>query len=152
MCMSTFTKQFTKPLKVQYIGEDRKQAIWELTESFQYHVGSYPSDFIIHIESGFKTDFATVPRTLWSVFSPTGKYIKAAVIHDYLTDNKGKIIYYKSEEDIQNKQCYYKEIPKKKVDEIFKEAMGVLGVSPIVKYIVWKTVSMFGNREGYIDN
>ena len=149
--MSTFTTPFTKPLKVQYVGEDRKRAIWELTESFQYHVGSYPSNFIINIESGFKTDFATIPKSLWSIFPPTGKYIKAAVIHDYLTDNKGKIVYYKSE-DISNINCVYTELSKKRVDEIFKEAMGVLGVSSVVKFIVWKTVSLFGNEEGYIDN
>lgn len=150
--MSTFTTLFTKPLIVQYIGEDRKRAIWELTESFQYHVGSYPSDFIIHIEKGFKTDFASIPRSLWSIFPPTGKYIKAAVIHDYLTDNKGKIVYFKTLEDIANNNVEYIEMSKKRVDEIFKEAMGVLGVSSFVKYIVWKTVSIFGNKDGYIDN
>jgi hypothetical protein len=33
---------------------------------------------------GFVTDFASVPRLFWSVLPTCGKYVSAAVIHDYL--------------------------------------------------------------------
>jgi hypothetical protein len=34
--------------------------------------------------AGFITDFASVPRVLWSILPPFGPYSRAAVIHDYL--------------------------------------------------------------------
>jgi hypothetical protein len=30
------------------------------------------------------TDFASIPRPLWSLLSPHGRYSKAAIVHDYL--------------------------------------------------------------------
>lgn len=36
------------------------------------------------IPKGFITDGATVPRLLWPIFPPTGRYLSAAVLHDYL--------------------------------------------------------------------
>lgn len=144
--MSSFTTPFTKPLIVEYVGEDRKKAIWEITESFEYHIGSYPSDKIISIDAGFQTDFASIPRPLWSIFPPTGKYIKAAVIHDYLTDNKGKVFLLDPK---TGEKSIYTEYTKKEVDAIFKEAMTVLGVSKIVRFIVWRAVTLFGDKTGY---
>lgn len=38
----------------------------------------------IKIPAGFETDLASVPRILWSWIPPTGKYLRAAVVHDYL--------------------------------------------------------------------
>lgn len=36
------------------------------------------------IPLGFVTDFASVPRVLWGIFPPNGKYRNAAVVHDYM--------------------------------------------------------------------
>lgn len=36
------------------------------------------------VPSGFATDFASVPRVLWPIISPTGAWRSAAVVHDYL--------------------------------------------------------------------
>lgn len=33
---------------------------------------------------GFETDFASVPRFFWRVAPPWGRYLRAAVVHDYL--------------------------------------------------------------------
>lgn len=33
---------------------------------------------------GFTSDGATVPRILWALFPPVGRYFLAAVLHDYL--------------------------------------------------------------------
>lgn len=38
----------------------------------------------VDIIKGFVTDFASVPRRLWSVVDPWGKPLLAAVTHDYL--------------------------------------------------------------------
>jgi hypothetical protein len=36
------------------------------------------------IPEGFTTDGASVPRLLWWLFPPHGRYMAAAVLHDYL--------------------------------------------------------------------
>jgi hypothetical protein len=137
--MSDFTKPFTKPLVVRYVGEQQKRAIWEIQETFVYFIGSLDSEEYIEVPVGFQTDFATIPKVMWSVFPPTGKYTKAAVIHDYLTANKGRIT-------IDGKVRLFS---KKESDLIFLEAMGVLGVSLPIRKMMYYTVRAFGSREGY---
>lgn len=39
---------------------------------------------ILEVPRGFKTDLASVPRFLWSIIPPYGKYTQAAIVHDYL--------------------------------------------------------------------
>jgi hypothetical protein len=38
----------------------------------------------IRVPLGFVTDFASTPRTIWSVLPPFGEYQLAAVVHDFL--------------------------------------------------------------------
>jgi hypothetical protein len=38
----------------------------------------------ITVPAGFVTDFASVPRSLWSELSPVGEHQRAAIVHDYL--------------------------------------------------------------------
>lgn len=128
--MSDFTKPFTRPLIVKYIGEEKNKSIWEIAEEFRYYVGYLNSEEYIDVPKGFQTDFASIPRALWSFFPPTGKYVKAAVIHDYLIANEGKV--------------NYNSYTKKRVDQIFLEAMGVLGVSKTVRYMMYYSVRVFG--------
>jgi hypothetical protein len=134
--MSEFTKPFSKPLMVTYVRESKNKAIWEITESFRYYVSYLHSEEFIDVPVGFQTDFASIPRPLWSIFPPTGKYIKAAVIHDYLIDNKGVVKINDS----------YTSYSKKRVDEIFLEAMEVLGVSKMTRKIMYYSVRAFGNK------
>ena len=42
------------------------------------------NDYDIKVFRGFITDGASVPKSLQWLYNPFGKYIKAAVIHDYL--------------------------------------------------------------------
>ena len=39
------------------------------------------------VPPGFVTDGATVPRPLWWLFPPVGRYFLAAALHDYLLDS-----------------------------------------------------------------
>lgn len=56
---------------------------WVTVEPLEYVIGS-TSDRIV-VPTGFVTDFASIPKGLWSLgLSPHGKYSRAAVIHDYL--------------------------------------------------------------------
>ncbi len=56
---------------------------WMLVESVAYSIGN--SGVIISVPKGFVTDFASIPRPLWSFgLSPHGRFSKAAIVHDYL--------------------------------------------------------------------
>lgn len=39
---------------------------------------------ILGVPRGFVTDFASVPRLLWTLLPPWGRYTAAAVVHDWL--------------------------------------------------------------------
>ena len=51
-----------------------------LLDDYVYSVNGYD----IKVFRGFITDGASVPKSLQWLYNPFGKYIKAAVIHDYL--------------------------------------------------------------------
>lgn len=71
---------FTTPLDLRYI-DGRK---WEIRDPFEYHLDHLGSTERVIIPTGFITDFASIPRVLWNILPPTGRYGKAAVIHDWL--------------------------------------------------------------------
>jgi hypothetical protein len=41
------------------------------------------------VPAGFQTDFASVPRALWNVLPPHGRYDRAAVLHDFFYQTGG---------------------------------------------------------------
>ena len=112
--------QFTKPLIVEVLTKNK----FKIVESFEYHIGKYPSDETVIVPIGFVTDFASVPRIFWTLVSPIDSHAKAAVLHDFLYN-----IGYKT-----RKEC----------DEIFYESMKVLGVSKYKALIMFKAVRVFG--------
>lgn len=57
-----------------------------LTQPFLYVDG----DVRVEVPSGFPTDFNSVPRGGWNIFPPT-EYPEAAVVHDFLYRNPGKL-------------------------------------------------------------
>lgn len=64
------------------------------------------------IPSGYISDGASTPRILWSIIPPFGRYLKAAVIHDYgYTNNPA-------------------ELSRKEIDEIFLRQMLYDDVNP----------------------
>ena len=104
---------FTKPLKGEFLGNNR----FELGETFVYYTED--GEDTIEVPVGFISDGASIPRIFWTIIgSPwSGKYAKAAVIHDFL----------------YVRQFY----TRKKSDLIFLEGMKVLGVS------WWKRKAMY---------
>lgn len=113
--------QFTTELVVEQIGNSK---FYRLLESFEYHIGSYPSNEIILVPAGFITDFASTPPFLRWLIPPQGKYGKACVIHDYCYATA----------------CY----SKLKSDKIFLEGMEVLGVSQWKREMMYNGVVVFG--------
>ena len=76
------------------------------------------------VPGGFETDFASVPRILWAVIPPWGKYSAAAVAHDWLY-HKGKFSRW---------TC----------DAFFREHMAQLGVRRGTRWLMWAGVRLGG--------
>ncbi len=77
---------FTTPLDVEFIDGTN----WRVLVEFDF--ASETLERIVRVPVGFLTDFASVPRILWNLWPPCGRYGKAAVIHDLLyRDVKQKV-------------------------------------------------------------
>lgn len=57
---------------------------WEVTEDYSFMF--FTGEFFV-IPAGFITDFASVPRFLWSIIPPNGRTAPASVLHDFLYEN-----------------------------------------------------------------
>lgn len=114
---------FTTKLTVNHLDDGIS---WEVAKPFIYRIGSPISKELIIVSKGFITDFASIPKIFWSILHPTGKYGKAAVLHDFL----------------------YKTgiFSREKSDKIFLEAMGVLKVGWFVKHLIYGFVRLFGQK------
>ena len=75
------------------------------------------------IPAGFITDGASVPRGLWNLFPPFGKYNKASLLHDYLYQ--------------------FGTMTRAQADWCFLEAMKELGVGFLTRWAMY-----FGVRAG----
>lgn len=111
---------FTTPADLRMLDDYR----WQVLAPFEYHVGAYPSATVICVPAGTVTDLASVPRLLWAIFPPHGRWAKAAIIHDFL---------------------YARGIGSKAyADRTFLEAMEVLGVSRVTRTLMYWAVRLFG--------
>lgn len=113
---------FTTPADLRIL--DAKECTFELVSPFEYHIGEYPSEEIIRVPAGFVTDLASIPRALWGIFPPHGRWAKAAIVHDYMY-----VTAYRS---------------KAHADSVFREAMGVLGVPGWKQVLMYTAVKLFG--------
>jgi len=112
---------FTRPLIVSPLPDGKR---WVLREEFSYDIGEKGSDNTIIVPRGFVTDFASIPRSFWTIYPKWGKYGNAAVVHDYL---------------------YWKQIfSRKESDIIFLEGMKVLEVIERDRKIIYNVVRLFG--------
>ena len=111
---------FTNPLIVKKVG--RRE--WELHTPFEFRVGSKYSSDVIQVPKGFRTDFASVPRIFWTIVPPDGRWTGAAVVHDWLYTVKTR----------SRKAC----------DDVFLEAMTVLGVTWWKRHAMYRAVRIFG--------
>ncbi len=74
---------FTTPLIVTPLDDGQT---WKLLQPFTYEIGEEGSGRKVTVPAEFVTDFASVPRILWTLIPPWGGYGKAAVLHDFLYD------------------------------------------------------------------
>ena len=118
---------FTKPLLVEITQkEEYGRTLAKLLGPFQYHVGELNSGNVIRVPKGFETDFASVPRAIWWLCPPLGRYGKATVIHDWGYEQQDR--------------------PRIEYDLIFLEAMEVLEVPLWKRSIMYSAVRIFGGK------
>ena len=111
---------FTSPLKVSPLPNGR----WVVLEEFSYWTELFGECWTITVPAGFVTDFASIPRAVWWLMSPYDPtHGKAAVIHDYL---------------YASQPCSRKE-----ADQVFLEAMQVLGCGWCRRTVIYQSVRWF---------
>ena len=114
-------------LELRHLATDK----WELISPFSYTTKTAET---IVVPPGFQTDGASIPRLFWRfIGSPfTGKYICAAIIHDYLCV-------------LASERKY----SRKRADEIFMEGMKESGVSWWKRKLMYRAVrtGAFFNRK-----
>lgn len=113
--------QFTRPLVVVPLDDGRSWVV--VCDDFLYT--SNDGSTVVRVPQWMVTDFASIPRPLWSlVGGPWGRHGNAAVIHD----------------------CGYWQqcLPRKVYDALFLEGMRVLGVSRFRSRLMYAAVRTFG--------
>jgi hypothetical protein len=113
---------FTEPLIVEVVQKDR--CPFRVVRPFIYEVGHRGSGHLLIVPPGFETDFASVPFGFRWLVPVVGRHGKAAVLHDWLYETHI--------------------VSRRRADEIFFEAMGVLGVPAWRKWLAWAAVRLFG--------
>lgn len=116
--------RFTTPAILEMLDDYR----WRLVEPFSFWLSEDESD-VIEVPAGNITDLTSVPRLLWALLPPNGRYAKAAIIHDYLYDNGLRT--------------------KAEADRIFLDGMKVLGVPGWKRGVMYVAVRVFG-RGNYV--
>lgn len=110
--------------------ENHGRTVFRLVEPLWYELGAIGSGWTAEVPTGFLTDFASVPRLFWRIFPPSGRYCKAAVVHDYLCDFAAS-------------GC-----PRWLADAVFLDAMTALGVPCWKRYCMYWAVRLYGLFSG----
>jgi len=115
----------TQDLIIKDVGQSSSgRTLYELIEDLEFSYKVNGGEFKVSAPKGFVTDFATIPRFLWPIFPPNGKYARAAVIHDYLYRLPGCSRFL--------------------ADAIFREVMYQLGVGVISRLSMYYAVRLIG--------
>ena len=99
----------------------RRDGGYELLSSFGYHSNVAGRAFIV--PAGFITDLASIPRVFRWLFTGHGKSREPSVIHDFL---------------------YRQRHPRKQADKVFREALGVAGMSLMARQAMYLAVRSGG--------
>ncbi len=121
--------QFLTPLWLENVDGD----IFIVCAIFKYYSELLRGVVIVPIRT--ETDFASIPKLVRGLVPKSGKYNPAAVLHD--AGYNGKLVT-ESGQRIN--------LIKPLCDALFDEAMGVSGVNPILRHIMFAMVSRFGKK------
>ncbi|RDI49757.1 DUF1353 domain-containing protein [Nocardia mexicana] len=97
---------------------------WRICQPIEYR-GEYQT-FVV--PSGFRTDFASVPRALVWLVPRYGAFTRAAILHDYLTRGD--------------------EVSRADADGLFRRALRETGVSVPQRWMMWAAVRLGSRLSG----
>ena len=133
--MPSSFKQFSTEASISYSKEASdalKKDYWIVNESFSFYIGKEEEGKWVHVPKGFLTDGASVPRALWALIPPWGRYGQAAIMHDYLCEYLS--IIYKGRPV---------PISRELADLFFLEAMIVLEVELSTRKMIYSAVAAY---------
>ena len=111
--------------------------LFVLGAPFRYRTGA---GRLVTVPAGFETDFASVPRLLRAIIDPTKlESAWAAVVHDYLYQ-QGPDAPYRLEETGESARGF----SRSEADDIFHEALRLLGIDPFDAWTMWAGVRAGG--------
>jgi hypothetical protein len=133
---------------------------WEMCEPLTYRLRDTDTSEAVTVARGFKTDFASVPRPLWSWIPPWGRHGRAAIVHDFL---------YQCGSVTDPVAGTLRRPSRSEADRIFREAMAVLdhvilsrsrwwrgaprplfgirmALASVRRWLMWAAVAAFGHR------
>jgi len=96
-------------------------------EPFEF--ASERAEALISVPVGTVTDFASIPLGLRNILSPTGRYGKAAVVHDLL---------------YQTGRAGSREITRREADDVLDEGMQVLEVGRFTRWVIMAGIRLGG--------
>lgn len=117
--MSDFTR-FSGEVMTSYALMESKVLdtdLWRVMKGFRYYVGDKDSNKWVDIPRGYLVDGASVPRILWGLIPPWGRYGAATIVHDILCEYLSLTL--------DGRPC---KITREQADNILFEAMRVLDV------------------------
>lgn len=111
---------------------DADWRLWSLLEPLVWEADYLGSGKVVRVPAGFITDGASVPRVLWALLPPTGSYMRAAALHDYLL--------WRLKRGEPNSH-----VPtRREADRQFHLAMLAIGVNRLVAFVMWAGVRLIG--------
>lgn len=100
---------------------EEREGAFLLVEPLIYHSALIG---MVTVPRGFDTDGASIPPIINELWKEGGKKMRAAVVHDWL--------------------YRYHPVSKRQADMVFLEAMKVVGVGLIKRYLMYYAVRLFG--------
>lgn len=97
---------------------------WEVLQPL---VVTIAEGLVLTVPKGFISDLTSTPRVFWCFFPPTGKYQKAAVVHDWLYAANGP------------------DVSRGLADRVFLDIMASTGVSALTRKLLWLGVRIGGS-------
>ena len=122
----------------RYASEKLGRDLWVVKRGFNYWLDNTQTRRV-NVPAGYLTDGASVPRVLWGVIPPWGKYGQAAVMHDWLCEYL-KVWNGSDWENITRDQC----------DKLFLDGMETLNVGKVLRTSMYAAVTAYSHINSII--
>lgn len=119
--------------------------LWKLTEDYFVSLYLNGDEHLLKIPKGFKTDLASSPRWSWIYTPPVGKYVVAAIVHDWLCTKKSTKKSYQLV-NMATGELYLHS--RKDADNLFLQLMEELGVKKSKRMIMYYFVRLHSILRG----